>query len=85
METLEIIPVVMILTGVIKNFLPKEYIALSAVLMGLALSLAFNQDVVAILNGVLGGLGAVGTYSLSKGAVSKSESTIEALKDLIKE
>lgn len=81
MQTLEIIPVVMILTGLIKSFIPSEYVAPIAVLLGLALALATAQDVTSVLNGILAGLGAIGTYNMSKG---KEKSEIEVLQGLIK-
>jgi len=88
MDTLQIIPLVMILTGAIKSFIPKEYIQLVAILIGLGLAFAFNQDVTAVLTGVLGGVGAVGAYDVSKGfskaIATDTNATVKALQELIK-
>ena len=84
METLQIIPLVMIAVGVVKDFLPKKYISLVAILLGVGFALLLDADVAQITNGVLAGIGSTGAYVAAKGFKSTSTGdVIEALSEKI--
>lgn len=80
METLEIIPLVMLVTGVAKEYIPSKFIPLLAIFIGGGLAVATNQDINVIVNGVLAGVGAIGTYTLAKGKEKSIIETLESLK-----
>lgn len=79
METLEIIPLVMVIIGVVKSYVDTKWIPLIAISLGVTLATIYGQDITTILNGVLAGVGAVGTYQVAKGQapVEKSNDFME--------
>lgn len=67
-NTLQIIPLVMIVVGIVKDYVPAKWLKLIAVFVAVGLAIAFDQDITSVINGVLVGVGAIGTYELSKGS-----------------
>jgi len=82
-ETVQIIPLVMILVGIIKDVVPKKYLAGLAVIIGVGLAIAFDANLASVVNGVMAGVASIGTYATAKGFKNKEEISLEEIENMV--
>lgn len=82
METAQIVLLIITITGAVKSFIPKKWVPIVPIVLGLGLSIALEADIASVLDGVLVGGASVGLYMIGKGAI-KPKTTIENIETII--